>query len=33
MLDLSLEPLIFIGIHFKIPLGTRNLRILQNLTE
>jgi len=33
MLDLSLEPLIFLGIHFKIPLGIGILRILQNLTE
>ena len=33
MLDLSLEPLILIGIHLKIPLGTRNLCIMQNLTE
>ena len=33
MLDLSLESSKFLGIHLKIPLGTRDLRNLQNLTK
>jgi len=33
VLDLSFEPTIHLGIHLKMPLGTRDLRNLQYLTE
>jgi len=33
VLDLSFEPIIHIGIHLKMPLGTRDLRNLQYLIE